>query len=71
MDRAVEDTGMEYGGITPVGVPAGWRILVDARVPLVPLAVIGSGVRRGKLLLPGALIAELPGAEVVDGLALG
>ena len=61
---------MEYGGITPVGLPAGWRILVDARVAAVPLAVIGSGVRRSKLLLPGALLAELPGAEVVDGLAV-
>ncbi len=28
MDRAVEETGMEYGGITPLGLPAGWRILV-------------------------------------------
>jgi prolyl-tRNA editing enzyme YbaK/EbsC (Cys-tRNA(Pro) deacylase) len=71
VDRAVEETGMEYGGITPVGLPAGWRILVDARVPAVPLAVIGSGVRRSKLLLPGALIAELPDAEVVEDLALG
>jgi prolyl-tRNA editing enzyme YbaK/EbsC (Cys-tRNA(Pro) deacylase) len=71
VDRAVEETGMEYGGITPVGLPAGWRVLVDARVPHVPLAVIGSGVRRSKLLLPGALLAELPGAEVVDALALG
>jgi hypothetical protein len=33
--------------------------------------VIGSGVRRSKLLIPGALAAELPGAEVVDGLADG
>jgi prolyl-tRNA editing enzyme YbaK/EbsC (Cys-tRNA(Pro) deacylase) len=69
-DRAVEETGMEYGGITPVGLPADWRILVDARVPAVPLAVIGSGVRRSKLLLPGALLAELPNAEVVEDLAL-
>ena len=32
MDRAVEESGMEYGGITPVGLPAGWRLLVDSRV---------------------------------------
>src|SRR4051812_26898582 len=25
MDRAVEESGMEYGGITPVGLPDGWR----------------------------------------------
>jgi len=69
MDRAVEESGMEYGGITPVGLPAGWRLLVDPRVLEIDVAVIGSGVRRSKLLLPGALAAELPGAEVVEGLA--
>ena len=31
MERAVELTGMEYGGITPIGLPAGWPVLVDAR----------------------------------------
>ncbi|WP_246160337.1 YbaK/EbsC family protein [Nocardioides humilatus] len=69
MDRAVTESEMEYGGITPVGLPATWRLLIDARVPEVPAAIIGSGVRRSKLLLPGALLAALPGAEVVEGLA--
>ncbi|WP_028659928.1 YbaK/EbsC family protein [Nocardioides insulae] len=69
MGRAVEESGMEYGGITPVGLPAGWRLLLDDRVPEVGTAVVGSGLRRSKLLLPGRLLAELPGAEVVEGLA--
>lgn len=69
MDQAVEQSGMEYGGITPIGLPAGWRLLVDARVVEVPVALIGSGVRRSKILLPGRLLAELPGAEVVEDLA--
>jgi prolyl-tRNA editing enzyme YbaK/EbsC (Cys-tRNA(Pro) deacylase) len=69
MERATEESAMEYGGITPVGLPATWRLLVDARVTDIDVAVIGSGVRRSKLLLPGRLLAELPGAEVVDGLA--
>jgi prolyl-tRNA editing enzyme YbaK/EbsC (Cys-tRNA(Pro) deacylase) len=68
MDRAVEESGMEYGGITPVGLPTGWRVLVDARLRDVPVAVVGSGVRRSKLLLAGSLLTRLPGAEVVDGL---
>jgi prolyl-tRNA editing enzyme YbaK/EbsC (Cys-tRNA(Pro) deacylase) len=68
MDRAVEETAMEYGGITPVGLPADWRVLVDARVTEQPRVVIGSGVRRSKLRLPGALVAELPAVEVVEGL---
>ena len=69
MDRAVEESGMEYGGITPVGLPAGWRVLVDPACLAIDVAVIGSGVRRSKLLVPGPLLGELPGAEVVEGLA--
>ena len=69
MDRAVEETGMEYGGITPVGLPAAWRLLVDPRVLDIEVAVIGSGVRRSKLLLPGRLAGELPRAEVIEGMA--
>ena len=69
VERAVEETGMEYGGITPVGLPAPWRLLVDPHVLEVEVAVIGSGTRRSKLLLPGRLAAELPGAEVTEGLA--
>jgi len=69
MDRAVGESGMEYGGITPVGLPAAWRLLVDARVPEIDVAVIGSGVRRSKLLVPGPAFVDLPGAEVVEGLA--
>jgi prolyl-tRNA editing enzyme YbaK/EbsC (Cys-tRNA(Pro) deacylase) len=68
-ERAVAETGMEYGGITPIGLPDSWRLLVDARVVEIDVAVIGSGVRGSKLLLPGALLGELPGAEVVTGLA--
>ncbi|VXB03155.1 YbaK/EbsC family protein [Nocardioides sp. AX2bis] len=69
MDRAVEGSGMEHGGITPVGLPPHWRLLLDARVLDVEVAVIGSGVRRSKLLLPGARLGDLPGAEVVTDLA--
>jgi prolyl-tRNA editing enzyme YbaK/EbsC (Cys-tRNA(Pro) deacylase) len=70
MDRAVEDSGMEYGGITPLGLPAGWRVLVDPRCLDIEVAIIGSGVRRSKLLLRGPLLGELPDAEVVDGLGV-
>jgi prolyl-tRNA editing enzyme YbaK/EbsC (Cys-tRNA(Pro) deacylase) len=68
MDGAVALTGMEYGGITPIGLPDGWPVLVDAAVAAAPAVVIGSGIRGSKLALPGALAARLPGAEVVAGL---
>ncbi|MEJ3656982.1 YbaK/EbsC family protein [Actinomycetes bacterium KLBMP 9759] len=69
MDDAVALSGMEYGGITPVGLPDGWPVLVDAAVAAAPAVVIGSGVRHSKLALPGELTARLPGAEVIEGLA--
>ena len=66
---ATEATGMEYGGITPVGLPEGWPVLVDTRVAESAHVVIGSGVRGSKLVVPGKALADLPGAEVVEGLA--
>jgi len=69
VELAVAETGMEYGGITPIGLPAGWPIYVDARVAAAGLVIIGSGVRRSKLVLPGSSLGDLPGAEIVEGLA--
>jgi prolyl-tRNA editing enzyme YbaK/EbsC (Cys-tRNA(Pro) deacylase) len=70
MERAVAESAMEYGGITPIGLPRAWRVLVDSSVLDMDVAIIGSGVRRSKLLLPGTLVGRLPSAEVVDGLSL-
>ena len=69
MDDAVAQTGMEYGGITPIGLPAPWPVYVDAAVLERDVVVIGSGLRRSKIALPAAALSELPGAEVVAGLA--
>ncbi len=71
MDRATAESGMEYGGITPVGLPPAWQVLVDAAIagsddPV----VVGSGVRRSKLALPGSLLARMPGVTVVERLGL-
>jgi len=65
MDTAVSLTGMEYGGITPVGLPADWPILVDQHVIDQERVVIGSGTRGSKLLASTAVLASLPGAEVL------
>src|SRR5262249_28854528 len=66
---AAAGTGMEYGGFPPIGLPAGWPVLVDAAVAAAPQVVIGSGVRRSKLALAGKTLADLPGAQIIDGLA--
>ena len=68
MQTAVELTGMEYGGITPIGLPAEWPLFVDETVASTERVVIGSGLRRSKLTLPGAALASLPAAVVLAGL---
>lgn len=70
MDRATDESGMEYGGITPLGLPVGWRVLADASVDDDALVVVGSGLRRSKVALPGSLLVRAPGVEVVEGLGI-
>jgi prolyl-tRNA editing enzyme YbaK/EbsC (Cys-tRNA(Pro) deacylase) len=69
MADAVELTGMEYGGITPIGLPAGWPVLIDPSVVAAGPVVIGSGLRASKIELPGEALADLPGAVVLEALA--
>jgi prolyl-tRNA editing enzyme YbaK/EbsC (Cys-tRNA(Pro) deacylase) len=69
MADAVSLTGMEYGGITPIGLPAEWPVLIDAAVLARDVVVIGSGLRRSKIALPSSALADLPTAEVIEGLA--
>ena len=70
VERAVEMSGMEYGGITPVGLPEDWRLFIDGAVADRATVLIGSGVRHSKLLVPGALLVALPGAERVENLGV-
>ncbi|MBA2812820.1 YbaK/EbsC family protein [Streptomyces sp. KM273126] len=70
MDTATGETGMEYGGITPIGLPGLWPVLVDSAVVDLPYVLVGSGRRRGKLLVPGKAFAELPNAVVLEGLGV-
>lgn len=65
MDDATSLTGMEYGGITPIGLPEDWVVLIDEQVMQHPHVVIGSGVRHSKLLVPPQMLLEITGGEVL------
>lgn len=69
MADAVQATGMQYGGITPIGLPTGWPIFIDAAVAAAGPVVIGSGIRGSKIVIDGAALGGLPGAEMIEGLA--
>ncbi|MGH3630971.1 MAG: YbaK/EbsC family protein [Sciscionella sp.] len=70
MAEVVAASGMAYGGITPIGLPADWPVYVDPAVAQSAELVIGSGIRGSKLLVPGELLAGLPTAEVLAGLGV-
>jgi prolyl-tRNA editing enzyme YbaK/EbsC (Cys-tRNA(Pro) deacylase) len=70
VDAVTAASGMEYGGITPIGLPAAWPVLVDEAVAKTGSVVIGSGIRGSKLRLPGRLLAALPSAQVLPGLGV-
>ncbi len=69
MEKAVEQTGMEYGAITPVGLPNNWPILIDKAVIDSEYVVIGSGIRKSKLVVSGKFLANLPNVQILEGLA--
>ena len=52
MEKAVSESGMEFGAITPVGLPPEWPVLVDQVVTQSDAVIIGSGIRGSKLLIP-------------------
>jgi prolyl-tRNA editing enzyme YbaK/EbsC (Cys-tRNA(Pro) deacylase) len=68
MAEAVAESGMEYGGITPIGLPPAWPVWVDGLVADTEWVCIGSGIRASKLIVPGAALLRLPGSQRVDGL---
>ena len=68
-DETRELTGMEIGGVTPFGLPAGIPVWVDAAVMRRDRIVLGGGSRSWKVIAEPRILLALPGAEVVDGLA--
>jgi len=65
-----EITGMEIGGVTVFGLPAGMPIWIDSRVMARKRIVLGGGSRSWKVIARPTILTALPGAEVVDGLAI-
>jgi prolyl-tRNA editing enzyme YbaK/EbsC (Cys-tRNA(Pro) deacylase) len=70
LQEVLELTKMEYGGVTPIGLPADWPILIDSQLINVDRLIIGGGYRRSKVSIPGKMLNELPNAIILDGLGI-
>jgi prolyl-tRNA editing enzyme YbaK/EbsC (Cys-tRNA(Pro) deacylase) len=66
MDTATTLTQMEYGGITPIGLPADWQIIVDESIMKNSHVIIGSGIRGSKLLVEPSVFKDLPKVVITD-----
>jgi prolyl-tRNA editing enzyme YbaK/EbsC (Cys-tRNA(Pro) deacylase) len=62
-------TGMLIGGVTPFGIDD-LPIFIDAQVMAQQQVVMGGGNRSSKVLLNPTELTKLPGATIVEGLAL-
>lgn len=65
MDIATSRTGMEYGGITPIGLPTDWPIFIDEQVARQERLIVGSGIRGSKILTTPDVLTSLNGAAVL------
>jgi prolyl-tRNA editing enzyme YbaK/EbsC (Cys-tRNA(Pro) deacylase) len=64
-------TGMLIGGVTPLGLPEDVPLFIDTRVMDRATVVVGGGTRSAKLRLASVDLLLIPGATVIDGLAVG
>ncbi len=69
LEYVLDKTGMEYGSITPIGLPKEWKILVDPMIKEQTKIIIGGGLVKSKISLPVDLFLKLPNVEIVEGIA--
>ena len=62
-------TGMEIGGVTPIGLPAALPVWIDARIMALDYIILGGGNRASKLKVGPGLLLTIDGVEIIDGLA--
>jgi prolyl-tRNA editing enzyme YbaK/EbsC (Cys-tRNA(Pro) deacylase) len=66
MDTATLLTHMEYGGITPIGLPNDWPTLIDSQVLQHEKLIVGSGIRGSKILITSEKLQGLPNVKVLE-----
>ncbi len=68
-DETREITGMEIGGVTPLGLSGELPVWVDGDVMELEYIILGGGNRSSKLKVPPGILEALPSVEIVSGLA--
>lgn len=66
METAVALSGMEYGSITPIGLPVDWSVLVDESLLEHEFAIVGGGFRHSKIAVETRVFTEIPNVEILS-----
>lgn len=70
LDEVLAATQMEYGSITPIGLPSSWPILIDSGVFDAQRIIMGSGLRRSKLSVPSMAFHEMENVTNLTGIGI-
>lgn len=69
LDYVLEATKMEFGSITPIGLPDDWLVLVDSQIVEQENIIIGSGLVKAKIMMPVELLLKMSNVIVLEGMA--
>ncbi len=64
-----EQTGMELGGVTPLGLPEQIELWVDSRIADLDYVILGAGTRAAKIVVSPEIFLSTPNTSFVEGLA--
>lgn len=68
-EQTRELTGMDLGGVTPVGLPPELPLWVDSRVMAREYVILGGGSRAAKLNVSPEIFRHTPNTTIIEGLA--
>ena len=70
LDEVLNLTNMEYGSITPVGLPEEWLIFADPKIFKEERIICGGGKQISKLSLPSDYLIKYCNVKILEGLAI-
>ena len=69
-EQMAELIGMQVGGVTPFALPNDIPVYIDDRIMAHDWIILGSGGRASKIKISPEVFQKLPGAEIIEDLAL-
>lgn len=69
LDFVLAETQMEYGSITPIGLPNEWLLFIDPAVLKHDYIIVGGGLVKSKLCIPSSALLDISNANILEGLA--